>query len=260
MSTPRPAATVVVLREGPEGPEVLMVQRSSQSGFMPLAHVFPGGRVDPEDRQVPVVGGEPDRLRIGVPDAAAYQVAAVRECYEEAGVLLAEGEPDARARQDLQDRSRTFGQVASSLGWRVLADELVYWSWWITPEAEPRRYDTRFFVARVPAHTEATHDDFETIDSRWWRLDRVMDGFEQGELVLSPPTFRTLWELQGQPSVDAILASGRARATPPIMPMARFKGGGVTVYLPGDPELPSERGVEGPTRLSLSQGRWFVHR
>jgi 8-oxo-dGTP pyrophosphatase MutT (NUDIX family) len=260
MSTPRPAATVVVLREGPSGPEVLMVQRSSKSGFMPLAHVFPGGRVDPEDRDVPVVGGGLDRARIGLPEAAAYQVAAVRECYEEAGVLLAEGRPDDQARKDLQDRRRTFGQVSSSLGWRVLADELVYWSWWITPEAEPRRYDTRFFIARVPAHTEATHDDFETIDSRWWRLDEVMDGFQQGELVLSPPTFRTLWELQGETSVEAILEAGRTRPTPPIMPRARFDGAGVTVFLPGDPELPAEQGVDGPTRMSLSEGRWFVHR
>ena len=261
MSAPRPAATVVVLRDGPSGPEVLMVQRSRQSGFMANAHVFPGGRVDLEDADVVVLGGAEDRDRMGLGAAgSAYQVAAVRECYEEAGVLLAHGEPDDGARTALQDRTRTFGDVAAELGWRVDAAELVYWSWWITPAAEPKRYDTRFFVARVGREVAASHDGHETVDSSWWTVAQVLERFDRGDVLLAPPTFRTLWELRAHRDVDSVLAAGRARATPPIEPIARIDDGVVTVFLPGDPEHPADEGLSGPTRHTLERGRWFVHR
>ncbi|MCP4806511.1 MAG: NUDIX domain-containing protein [Proteobacteria bacterium] len=261
MSTPRPAATVVVLRDSPSGPEVLMVQRSKKSGFMPDAHVFPGGRVDLEDSDVVVRGGEEDRVRMGLGAAgAAYQVAAVRECYEEAGVLLARGEPDDAARTALQDRKRTFGDVAEELGWEVDASDLVYWSWWITPKPEPKRYDTRFFVARVGRDVAASHDRYETVDSAWWTVAGVLERFDRGEVLLAPPTFRTLWEMRDHTDVESILAAGRGRVTPPIEPRARIDDGVVTVLLPGDPEHPSDEGLDGPTRHTLSQGRWFVHR
>ncbi|HJN76778.1 MAG TPA: NUDIX domain-containing protein, partial [Myxococcota bacterium] len=105
----RPAATVVVLRDGPRGPEVFLVQRSAKSGFMPLAHVFPGGRVDDADSLVPVLGAEAHVRRMGCDDATAYVVAAVRETYEESGVLLARGEGDDSIRTALQKREITFG-------------------------------------------------------------------------------------------------------------------------------------------------------
>lgn len=238
-----------------------MVQRSRKSGFMPTAHVFPGGRVDPEDADVPVLGGDADRHRMGLGEAgAAFQVAAVRECYEEAGVLLASGQPDEQARTALQDRTRTFGDVAGELGWEVDASALVYWSWWITPEAEPRRYDTRFFVAHVGRDVAASHDGHETVDSAWWTVADVLDRFDQGEVLLAPPTFRTLWELRDFLDVAAILDAARLRPTPAIEPRARIDDGVVTVLLPGDPEHPSEDGLDGPTRHTLSKGRWFVHR
>lgn len=238
-----------------------MVQRSRQSGFMPTAHVFPGGRVDSEDADVPVLGGEIDRDRMGLGDGgAAFQVAAVRECYEESGVLLATGEPVDDARGALQDRTRIFGDVAQEHGWEVDASALVYWSWWITPEAEPRRYDTRFFVAHVGRDVAASHDGHETVDSAWWTVSDVLVRFDSGEVLLAPPTFRTLWELRGFQDVPAILAAARLRKTPPIEPLARMDGGVVTVLLPGDPEHPADDGLDGPTRHTLSNGRWFVHR
>lgn len=240
-----------------------MVKRSSRSAFMPSAHVFPGGRVDPEDASVPVLGGEQDRHRMGETfgaPAAAYQVAAVRETYEEAGILLAQGAPDDAVRHALQRRETSFGEAAERLGWRVQADNLVYWSWWITPEAEPRRYDTRFFVAAVDRSVSARHDDYETVDSAWWTIGEVLQRFDRGEIILAPPTWRTLWEMQGQGDVRGVLDLGRRRRVVPIMPRGLQLDDGFAVLLPGDPGFPSEHPVDGPTRITLRQGRWFVHR
>lgn len=259
-SDARPAATVVVLRDGPRGPEVFLVQRSAKSGFMPLAHVFPGGRVDPDDALVPVIGGEQDRGRLGCDDATAYVVAAVRETYEESGVLLATGEPHDPTRTSLQNRQVSFGDAADQRGWVVDADALVYWSWWITPEVEPRRYDTRFFLAHVDREVSARHDDYETIDSAWWCVRDTLDAFDRGELVFAPPTWRTLWELQDFDSVTAAMSAGRERRPVPIMPRGRLVDGCITVLLPGDPEFPSDQPVDGPTRHVLAEGRWFVRR
>lgn len=216
----RPAATVIVLRDSADGPEVLMVKRSRKSAFMPNAHVFPGGRVDPEDGAVEVVGGEEDRERMGLGEAgAAYQVAAARECMEEAQVVLAPG-------------------------------ELVYWSHWITPRPEPRRYDTRFFVAKVPVGQFAAHDGFETVESAWWTARDALRRFDEGTVQLAPPTWRTLWELLDYPDVDSVLEAGRTRATPPIEPRARMVDGVITVVLP--------EGVPGPRTHVFESGRWFV--
>lgn len=261
MASPaRPAATVVVLRDGPDGPEVFLVQRSAKSGFMPLAHVFPGGRVDPADADVAVVGGEGDRARMGTEAATAYVVAAVRETYEESGVLLATGQPHGPTREALQKREVGFGTAAEQNGWVVDGSALVYWSWWITPEVEPRRYDTRFFLAQVDRDVSARHDDYETIDSAWWRVRDTLDAFDRGELIFAPPTWRTLWELQPYDTVAQAMAAGRLRQPIPIMPRGKLVDGCITVLLPGDPEFPAEQGVEGPTRHTLAEGRWFVHR
>ncbi len=256
----RPAATVVVLRDGPRGPEVFLVQRSAKSGFMPLAHVFPGGRVDDADSLVPVLGAEAHVRRMGCDDATAYVVAAVRETYEESGVLLARGEGDDSIRTALQKREITFGEAAEREGWVVDGEALVYWSWWLTPELESRRYDTRFFVAQVNREVSARHDDYETVDSAWWAVCDTLDAFDRHELVLAPPTWRTLWELQGHPDVASIMAAGRKRRPVPIMPRGVVIDGCITVLLPGDPDFPSEQPVEGPTRHVLERGHWFVHR
>lgn len=261
MSKPaRPASTVVVLRDGPRGPEVFLVQRSAGSGFMPLAHVFPGGRVDPDDALVPVEGGEQDRDRLNSEDATAYVIAAVRETYEEAGVLLARGEGDEATRLALQQRELTFLTAAERHGWVVEGDALVYWSWWITPEVEPKRYDTRFFVAHVDREVCASHDDYETVDSAWWPVCDTLEAFDRGELVFAPPTWRTLWELQGFETVVQVLEAGRRRRPVPIMPRGKIVDGSIVVLLPGDEEFPSDQPVEGPTRHVLAQGRWLVHR
>ncbi len=261
--TPRPAATVVVLRDSPRGPEIFMVKRSGKSGFMPHAHVFPGGRVDPEDSDTPVVGGDGDHPRMGLSRelAVAYQVCAVRETYEEANVLLAEGEPHEEERRALNARETTFVEAARRRGWVVDGSRLVYWSWWITPRQERRRYDTRFFVAGVDRERtlDAAHDRKETVDSAWWTAGEVLDRFAGGEIFLAPPTFITLSELRELDTVDAVLAAGRARRPPPIEPSVGTEpDGSLAIVMPGDPEHWQPEPVEGlPRRLVMSQGRWI---
>lgn len=229
----RPAATVAILRDHPEhGLQVFLVKRSSRSAFMPSAHVFPGGRVDPEDAEVQVEGGERDRVRMGETFGApahAYQVAAVRETLEEAQLQL---------------------RVA----------DLVYFAWWITPRGEPRRYDTRFFLAGVEGGDHAIHDDFEVVDSAWDAPSGWLEAFDQGRVVLAPPTWRTLWELAGFQTVSQALEHARELHVVPIEPRGRKTDDGFVVLLPGDPEYPSERPVQGPTRHELRAGRWFIHR
>lgn len=257
----RPAATVAVLRDGPGGIETFLLKRSGKAGFFPDAHVFPGGRVDLEDADVPVIGGEIDRARMATPDAAAYQVAVVRETFEEAGILLARGEPDMASRVALQDRGATFGEVAEARGWVVEADSLAYWSWWITPLIEHKRYDTRFFVASVSGDpttgaASARHCGRETVDSEWIAPAEAVARADASEMFLAPPTYLTLKELAGFATAAEALAAARRRETPPIMPRIARAGEGVAILLPGDPLNPSERPVGGTTRLIWEKGRW----
>ncbi len=249
----RPAATVAVLRDGPRGLEVLMVKRSGRSAFMADAHVFPGGRVDPADARTPVVGGQADRLRMGIPDAAAYQVAAVRETYEEANVLLARGRPDPEARRLLQSGRASFAEVAAARGWVVDADRLVYWAHWVTPEQESRRYDTRFFIADVTGQEVAAEvDRHEVVSGGWWTPAEVLQACDAGEVFLAPPTFCTLLELRDHATVSGAMAWGRTRRTPRIQPVLEQGPEGIAIVLPEE--------ADGPRRLTLRAGRWWVHR
>ena len=247
-----PAATVAVLRDGEAGLEVFLVKRSAKMAFMPDAHVFPGGRLDPEDASVAMVGGEADCQRMQVEGAAAYQAAAIRETYEEAGILLADGQPSEEARVALQEHRESLASAAERLGWTLRAGRLVYWSWWITPQEEARRFDTRFFVAVVDRETEGAHDQTETVESAWWKPQDALDSFARGEILLAPPTARTLQELVPYSLAEEALEAGRTRRTPPIEPKLHMGSDGtLVVVLPGDPEFPAEESVEGPTRMHL---------
>ncbi len=240
------AVTVIVVRDRPDhgagdaapsagghaaGIEVLLLERHPDSVFAPGALVFPGGKLDPTD-QVP-----PGRVRLGDPhgwvtrlgvadeDAARMMlVAAVRETFEESGLLLA-GHADGRALTDGAPRedevARLRAELASrgsGLDWRpwlaehdlVLdLDALAMWSWWVTPVGPPRRYDTRFLVARAPADQLATHDRVETTSMRWSTPDAALQGHASGDLQLIFPTRRTLEQLRRYPDADAVVQAAR---------------------------------------------------
>lgn len=239
-----------------------MVKRSARMAFMPDAHVFPGGRVDVLDGELPLHGGASDRSRIGGDGAAALQAAAIRETFEEAGVLLAQGAtPSPDDRLALLRGELPFVALVARLGLRLDAEAIRLWSWWITPEIEARRYSTRFFVAQAPHAAEASHDDGETVQSAWWTPAEALAKFDAGEVQLAPPTFVTLRELLPYAQAADVLAAAARRRVVPIEPTgALHDDGSVTIYLPGDPLHPSTDRVEGPTRVTLRQGRWLVHR
>ncbi len=233
----RRAATIILLRDGADGVEVFMMERAQRMDFGGL-NVFPGGKVDADDAV-----GAMARHCVGLDDAEAsrqlglpagglaFWVAAVRECLEESGMLLAYG-PDgamlrARAprwatglralRDELNAGTRSFLEVCAALEMRLAVDRVHYFSHWITPEGPPRRYDTRFFVAAAPREQEGLHDESELVDSRWVRPAAALAAFQQGTFNLIYPTHQTLRALAEFDSAAAVLDAVSRRAHLPLV-------------------------------------------
>lgn len=231
---PRPAATVLILRDSPRGPEILMLRRHAGAGFAADAWVFPGGVVDAADRALPRPcwrGIDPAALTEHF-DAPAdlvlgYHVAAVRETFEEAGLLLAhhdDGAPvdlDDASVQSQRDELNARGRAAAAsfATWlqdrRVVLDleGLTYLSRWVTPVGEARRYDACFFFARVPEGQFARHDRIETTDQRWITAAEALRASHIGEMQLMFPTVHTLKALAAATSTDEVIAAAARQAT-----------------------------------------------
>lgn len=259
-SEPRQAATVVLLRGAPGGGlQTLLLKRSQRAGFFPHAWVFPGGRVDPADAAVargeggPGLRGEVGRLP---PGARPHAVAAARECFEEAGVWLGPGTPPDSLRAGLNDRSATL--LDAPPGFLIDLDRVHWWAWWITPEAEPKRYDTHFFVAEVSADeaAQAAHDEIETVDTAWVDVRRAVRRREPEAFFLAPPTFRTLEELAAHDTVESVLRAASQRPRHPIQPRLERSEAGISIILPGDPEHPSPAPAPGPSRIVWRGDGW----
>ena len=251
-SDARPAATVIIMRDTAHGPEVLMLKRSGRAGFFPHAWVFPGGRVDAADHNAPSRGAAH-----GIAESDhAFAVAAIRETFEEAGVWLGDGEPPEHFREALNNRTETLCDQPS-----MVADlgRLALWGWWITPEVEPKRYDTRFFVA-VLTESEAQHaqcDEKETVEHRWVRPSEAVAEAEAGSFFLAPPTYLTLSELADCKDGLSMMKEAARREVRPIIPRLDINDGQWTVVLPGDPSYPTETPVTGPTKVEFRDGRWW---
>ena len=225
---PRAAATVVLLRDGRGGVEAYLQRRPMGMGFAGGLWVFPGGRVDEADRDPAVeaswAGPSPaawaERLGLEVDQARGQVVAACREVLEEAGLLLATPSPAeaelAAARRDLLAGSASFVELLAGLGVRLDAARLRYWAWWLTPEAEPRRYDTRFFLAGLPADAAVTAHLAEAERERW--LPPAVAAADQ-DLPMLPPTRYTLRDLAGFGSVAEALAAAEGRPVERILPV-----------------------------------------
>lgn len=219
----RLAATIVLARDTPQGPEVFMMKRPGGGDF-PDLHVFPGGKVDEADFAPELVAGldeaAADRalgIRAG---GLRYWGAAIRECFEECGVLLAyrdgallhwadEGEV-ARFndyRQQLIDGVISMAEVCRREGLRLAADRVHYFSHWVTPEQAPRRFDTRFFVAAMPADQETIAHPWEMVDDEWVRPAVALAAAEAGRWRMISPTRTTLAALAPFPDVAAMLAA-----------------------------------------------------
>lgn len=248
---PRPAATVVITRQTPEGLVVFLLRRAGTVGFFPHAWVFPGGRVEAADGQVPVVGEVPQLPA----DERPFAVAALRECLEECGVWLGQGSPAPDLQARLNARQATLLDAPELV---VDVSRLRYWSWWITPEEEPKRYNTRFFLAIVQ-HEEvshAAHDEHEMVSSVWIRPADALARAAEGDFFLAPPTFLTLMELAEFEDAEALAQAASRRDIRPILPRLDLSEG-VSIVLPGDPSYPAEHPAPVPARrLTSTGGSW----
>lgn len=255
---PRPAATVLLLRDDPAPAaghpplQVFLQRRVAGMAFAGGMTVFPGGGVDRADRPDPTrwVGPPPawwaEHLSCSEELAGALVQAAVRETYEECGVLLAGPDPrtvDADARADLVARRRTLADVLDAADLELRADLLAPWARWITPEESPRRYDTVFLVARVPAGQAADAHTSEAVEAAWWRPAAALERWQRGEMELMAPTFRTLQEVAEHADTASVLAAAAQRWVEPVIPRVRRDGDRVVIVLPGEPgfEVAAER-------------------
>ncbi|HEX8690955.1 MAG TPA: NUDIX domain-containing protein [Longimicrobium sp.] len=248
---PRPAATVVLLREGGGGLEALLLRRHKRSGFAAGAWVFPGGVVDPRDSSGevadrldgPTPGEWAERLEVDAAEALGYVAAAIREAFEETGILLARPDPEgptqlhdaesmAVARRALLNDVVSLRDVAVGNGLRLMGDALVYIAHWITPEPEPRRYDTRFFAARAPEDAACEVHDAEMTDAVWLPPREAVERFRAGQMKLLPPTVRTLEQLASFADFGALRAALEDAPVPTILPRMRRDPGGVSIVVP----------------------------
>jgi 8-oxo-dGTP pyrophosphatase MutT (NUDIX family) len=273
----RDAATVIVLRDAANGPEVFLVRRHRAVAFMAGAHVFPGGRVDDGDHAADsswcdgVVEASGKLPGVATAAALAFHVAAARELFEEAGVLLARdasghqvslanrADPDRfkAHRAELNAGRRTLRGIVEAERLRLALDALVHYAHWVTPPIEIRRFDTQFFVTRVPAQQFPVHDDHEATDSVWIRPADAITASGRGDIVLPPPTWASLRELERFTSVDAALVWARARTVYRREPRVTTDADGTRhIVLPGDPSLPEAEPVAFETRFVLAGGRW----
>lgn len=254
----RDAATVMLLRDAERGLEVCMLQRNLASDFVGGAYVFPGGAVDDDDRDprtLAVCRGRTDeqasRLVGSERGGLGFWVAAIRESFEEAGVLLATDAAGQPLRLDDTDQVRRFGhhRVAVDSGRRSIAEicveeellldvaSLHYFSRWVTPLGAPRRYDTRFFVAAAPEQQLALHEGREVVGTRWLTPSEALHAHASGAMTMIFPTVRTMVALERFERAEQVLDHAAAQAeVEPVLPMLRDEGGGMRLVLPGDPE------------------------
>lgn len=254
----RDAATVMLVRDGTEGLEVFMLRRNLNSDFVGGAYVFPGGAVDDHDRHTnlePVCNGRSDAdasRQLGIDSGGlAFWVAAIRECFEEAGVLLARGADGKTISFDdpeLDERFRLHRKAVDTSERRLVdicieeelqleVDAIYYFSHWITPEGAPRRYDTRFFVTRAPEGQVPLHDDREVIANLWIRPADALARHRAGEFDLIFPTMRSLMTLtRFDTAADVLAAAAAINDVPTMLPkiIEDEGGGGYRILLPGD--------------------------
>lgn len=253
---PLPSSTVILLRDDAvEGPfQVLMLERHGSVTF-PGVHAFPGGVVDPGDHDVAdaavptdqtwAPAGEGDQPAEAVP----YWVAGVRELFEEVGILLAAGEagvlegplsPEMHGLRARLHAGEPLGALLGAHGLRPATEGLYYFARWVTPRRNPRRFDTRFLVGRMPRGQEACADGTETVHCAWYTPAGALAAFERGDIHLIPPTVYTLDDLAAFASVEDVLADARRRVVRALRP-----------------DLLDATGAPRPLRpLVLRDGRW----
>jgi 8-oxo-dGTP pyrophosphatase MutT (NUDIX family) len=299
IAIPKKAATTILLRDKePEGFEVFLLKRHEKSSFMGGNYVYPGGRVDREDGSSEMCsfskGITLEEARrtfegaISPEESFAHWIAGIRELFEEAGVLLAydrKGKllqlkgPEERQRflhyrESLQKNKKSICEMAQKENLLFALDQLHYYAHWITPEARSERFDTRFFLTRYPLGQEATHDQRETTAGAWLTPQEALKENLTGEVILSPPTLKTLEDLSRFENVEEILHSLKKEDIRPILPILTKVSDHPLLVFPWDPEYdifqkgkipspvhhgrPSQPG-DNTTRLMMREGRWLPY-
>ncbi|WP_338677544.1 NUDIX hydrolase [Streptomyces sp. SCSIO 30461] len=261
--SPKRAATVMLLKDTPEGAYVHMLRRRASMAFAGGAYAYPGGGVDERDaRPVRWAGRSPAdwAARLGVEDEATAQsivCAAVRETYEEAGVLLAGETPDTVVgdttgddweadRAALVERELGFAEFLDRRGLVLRSDLLGAWARWITPEFEPRRFDTWFFVAALPQGQRTRNASTEADRTVWIRPVDAAAGYDKGELLMMPPTIATLRVLGQHGAAADVLEAAAGQDLTPVLAQARLVAGEVVLSWPGHDEF-TKHIPAGPT-------------
>jgi 8-oxo-dGTP pyrophosphatase MutT (NUDIX family) len=296
---PKNAATVILLREkDPSGFEVFLLKRHEKSSFMGGNYVYPGGRVDRGDGSLETCalcrGLTPEEARrvlghaLSPEESLAHWIAAVRELFEEAGVLIASdragnlvelggGVIQARFssyRDQLQKGQLTICRIAQEEKILFSLDHLHYYAHWITPEAQPQRFDTRFFLARHPPGQEASFDRKETTAGIWLTPRHALKDNLEGTVALSPPTLKTLEDLSRYQSIEEVFGTLEKSRINTILPVLTKGPGDSVILFPWDPEYeifrkgdipdpanhgrPSREG-DHSTRVVLKEGRWLPY-
>lgn len=294
---PKKASTIILLREKePFGFEIFLLRRHEKSSYMAGNFVYPGGRVDREDGHPEILshckGMTPEEAHpilggtISQEESIAHRVAGIRELFEEAGVLLAydqignpfqlqnsiERDKFLNYRISLQKGKITLLQLADKEKLLFDLDQLHYYAHWITPEAMPQRFDTRFFLVRHPIGQEASYDQKETTAGIWLTPGEALAKNIKGETPLSPPTLKTLEDLSRFKSIDDVFDSLKTDKIHPILPILKKISKAELLIFPWDPEYeifqkgeipaqinhgrPSQLG-DNSTRLIHEKGRYF---
>jgi 8-oxo-dGTP pyrophosphatase MutT (NUDIX family) len=251
---PQPASTVILIRQQGAELQVYLLKRSQESSFFPATYVFPGGGVEPEDRGmsrwIPHVDMDKEEIfkRLGggmsIEDTVAFGVSAVRETFEEAGVLLwRPSDHGAEMFEEIRTRRMEHGLPEGWLkdflvsgGCQLEFSRLGRWAHWITPEAMPRRYEARFFVAFMPQGQECMPDLIETTDGIWIRPEKALSENLKGEIPLGPPTLITLHQLMDYEDLDALRREVEARSWgDALLPRMIKLSRGAIILEPWDP-------------------------
>ena len=285
---PIPASTVILVREADRRLQVYLLQRSTRSRFFPGFYVFPGGKVEPQDR-LP----DPDRIimdstlaqvrqhfgnDLNWTDLSAYILATIRECFEETGIMLAyPGETSTKAFEQLCEWRCNDGlnknwlrEKISETQWSPAVSRLAPWSHWITPEQMAQRFDTRFFIALMPADQICSPDNKETIQGAWVTPEQGLQDNSNAKSPLSPPTLVTLQELLHYPDLLKIQQEfgSFSWGSPRLPKMVRLADTSLIIE-PWDPEYEQSLHIDEKalkkallpvgapfSRLWLSEGIW----
>jgi 8-oxo-dGTP pyrophosphatase MutT (NUDIX family) len=237
----RPAATVLLVRDGESGLEVFMVARHREIDFASGALVFPGGSLEPGDHAIAADGARCG-LGGGLDERGrAIRVAAVRETFEECGVLLARPRgskdwlPGARvAELGQRHRRRSFGEWLLAEDLVLALDALTPFAHWITPAVLPKRFDTHFFILASPQDQSARHDGSESVDSLWINPVRALADAEAGKYTIVLATRLNLQKLAQSPDVASALEAARARPIVTVAPVAVKTAAGYDIHIPAE--------------------------